>query len=281
MRSWTRTSMSFLGKILIWQFLGKNLDEFLGQEPQLRWIPQWVSWARISMRFCSNFFVRVSTCSSSGVAMVCADCAKHKGPQPSRGPSNPWGPQQSEVCPKISGVHQSEEPPAIWGAPAIRGAPGNLRGPQQSRGSPTIRGAASICGAPSNLRPQQSEGPTAIWRAPGNLTGPSNWGSDPRGLRAVVISLNLSSNVNHFLNCSTARWLHYALSSTLSDVCTVPHVVADTRTIIFKIEGHQKLYEVPCQKSGWATWQLIKIVPTHLYIYYRYFLLLDVFLATL
>ena len=37
--------MSFLGKNLIWQFLGKNLNEFLGQEPH------GVSWARTSLSF--------------------------------------------------------------------------------------------------------------------------------------------------------------------------------------------------------------------------------------
>ena len=188
--------------------------------------------------------------------MGCAGCAMHKGPQPSRGP------QQSEGPSAIWRVHDNLRGPSIWGASSnLRGpnnprAPSNLRGPQQSEGSPTIWG------------PHQSEGPPAIWGpaicgALSNLTGP-RLSDGPQQLRvgplrAVVISLNLSSNavneVNHLWNCSTARWLHYALSSTLSDVCTVPHVVADTRTIIFKIEGHQKLYKVPCQKSGWATWQ--------------------------
>ena len=37
--------MSFLGKNLIWQFLGKNLNEFLGQEPH------GVSWASTSLSF--------------------------------------------------------------------------------------------------------------------------------------------------------------------------------------------------------------------------------------
>ena len=62
MRSWTRTSLSFLGKNLIWQFLGKNLE--------------WVSWARTSievntsMRFLGKdlnevlfqFFCKGNTC---------------------------------------------------------------------------------------------------------------------------------------------------------------------------------------------------------------------------
>ena len=203
-------------------------------------------------------------------------------------PSNPKEPQQSEGFPTIWGApsiggassnlrspsnlrgpQQSKGPSAIWRTPDnLRGCiylngPSNLRGPinqrslQQSEG-PAIwgpqqsEGLSTIWACPE--RPYQPEGPPAIWgssnlTAPGNLRGPQQLRVGP--LRAVVISLKLSSNavneVNHLRNCSAAWWLYYALSSTLSDVCSAPHVVADVasdiRTIIFKIEAHQKLYE--------------------------------------
>ena len=184
---------------------------------------------------------------SSGVAMGCAGCAMHKGPQPSEDSKHPRGSQQSEGS------------PTIWRAPSIRGAPViwealiNLKGPRQSErpcqpeGPPAILGAQQYGGPQQSGGPRQSEEPPVIE------------GQTPESCchfaQAFVHAVN---EVNHLQNCSTARWLYYALSSTLSDVCTALHVVADVAsdwTIIFKIEAHQKLYEVPCQKSDWATWQ--------------------------
>ena len=70
--------------------------------------------------------ISISSHCHSGVAMGCACCAMHKGPQPSevppaiRGaPSNPRGPQQSKGLRQSDGPHQSEEPQQSEAPPAI------------------------------------------------------------------------------------------------------------------------------------------------------------------
>ena len=265
--------------------------------------------------------------------MGCAGCAMQKGPSRLRSPSNPRGPQQSEGPSAIWRPPAIWRAPTIWGVTSIWGAPSYLRGSSNPRGPQQSEGLSAIWKAPTIWGPYQPEGPPAIWgprnlRSPWKSDGPpAIWGPQQLRvgpLRAVVISLNLSfkavNEVNHFRNCSTARWLYYALSFTFSDVCTAPHAVfhpdglggnspprnnfnpppklsrqqccvqgvnlsappkfeiplqsqgiwmkhcphvvadvasdcCDIRTIIFKIKAHQKLHEVLCQKSGWATWQ--------------------------
>ena len=149
--------------------------------------------------------------------------------------------------------------------------PQKSRGPQQSEGSPTIWWAPSIWGASSRQfevpqqseGPQQSERPLAIWGAFGNMKGPRqsegpHQSEGPLAIWGVTGSLQSEGPQQSEGLSQFERPLDdYIMLCHLQSVMSVlpPHVVADTRTFIFKIEGHQKLYEVPCQKSGWATWQ--------------------------
>ena len=106
----------------------------------------------------SMIFIR-SHCHSD-VAMGCAWCAMHKGPQPSEGPHQYKGPSAILKGPLQSrGLHQSERAPAIWDAPEISRGSSNLRGSQQSEGFRKSEG------------PYQREGPPTIWRGPINLRG--------------------------------------------------------------------------------------------------------------
>ena len=176
-----------------------------------------------------------------------------KGPRQSEGPINlpslpaisgalaiRGAPAKWGALSNLKGSRQSEEPPqseglpAMWGAssaipyglPAIWEALSNMKGPAVA-----VWGALSTWRASSNLRPKQSESLSAIWRAPGNLRGPQQLRVEP--LRAVVISLNLSSNavneVNHLRTCSEAAQMTVIMLCLRHSVmcCTAPHVVAD------------------------------------------------------
>ena len=167
------------------------------------------------------------------------------GPHDLRGPINLRGPQQYE------GPQQSEGPPAISGALSNLMSPRQSEGPYQPERSPAISGAPAIWGL-SNLRyPQQSDGPQQS-EEPSTIEGRT-----PESCyHFVKLSSNAVNEVNHLQNCSTSRWL----------LCSViyiqwglycPNVAADVasdcceiRTIIFKIEDHQKLYKLPCIKTA-------------------------------
>ena len=164
----------------------------------------------VTQRFFSQFWPPVTKCRTgptpSGVAMGCAGCAMHKGPQPSEGP------QESE------GLLQSEGPSAIWSAKNDLRAPSIWGALSNPRGSSNLRG-------PSNLH----ERPSAIWRASDNLRGPiylrgPQQSEGPQQSIWELLSFRSSfrpmlSTRSTIFEIAQLLFDYYALSSTFSDVC--------------------------------------------------------------
>ena len=206
-----------------------------------------------------------------------------RGPISLRGPSNLRGqqyegPQQSEwpltIC--MRGPRH-----AIWRASDNLWRPIYLRGPQQFEGPQQSEWHLAIWGALSNLKVfQQSESPINM-RTPSNLKGPSSlkgpqqsegpspiWGppaiegwtheSCYHFAQAFVQCCQRGQPFSKLLNCSlTIMLCHlHSVMSVLPTCCRLRcQWLLRHSNNHFQNWSSLKLYEVPCQKSGWATWQ--------------------------
>ena len=245
---------------------------------------------------CSTF--TWSNCRSISVELLWICVRKLKGPDNQRSLINLKGPQQSEGPPSIWGTlsnlkgprqskepHQSEVPPTIWGAPVIRGAPAiwgalsnlrdpiNLRNPQQFEGPQQSKGPSAIWKALDNLRgpTQQSECPPAIWGVLSNLKGPRQFeGLTPESCchfaQAFVQCCQRGQPSLKLLNCSlTIMLCHlHSVMSVLPTCCRwcCQWLLRHSNDHFQNWSASKIIYEVPCQKSGWATNMVSRIMCT-------------------